>query len=157
MFTPRNIGLLLLVVFFTTTMTLWVQAQQAAPDADAEQVEPADVAGTWTYTVQGRNGEVSVTITLEQDGDQLTGTVSGFGGQDNPIEEGKVVGNTVTFKTAAGGGGGGGGQARPAVNVYTCTLENGALVGKIETIRTREFQATRGGEGDSEPAAAPGA
>ena len=41
----------------------------------------ADVTGKWTYEQQGRNGPVQRTITLKQDGTNLTGSVPGFGGR----------------------------------------------------------------------------
>jgi hypothetical protein len=58
----------------------------------------ADVTGKWTAEVQGRNGQArTTTFTLKQDGGALTGTVSGMGGRENPISEGKVDGDKVSF------------------------------------------------------------
>ncbi len=58
----------------------------------------ADVTGKWTAEVQGRNGQTrTTTFTLKQDGGALTGTVSGMGGRENPISEGKVDGDKVSF------------------------------------------------------------
>jgi hypothetical protein len=68
-------------------------------------VMAADVSGKWTYEAPGRQGgnPTTVTITLKADGGAVTGTVS-RPGQNGPmdvnISEGKVDGNTVTFKTS---------------------------------------------------------
>lgn len=58
----------------------------------------ADVTGKWTYEMQGRNGNtMTSTLNLKQDGDKLTGTVSGRNG-DTDITDGKVDGDTISFK-----------------------------------------------------------
>ncbi len=70
----------------------------------------ADVTGKWTYEQQGRGGGPprQVTITLKQDGNNLTGTVPGFGrggggGGGTPppeqeISNGKVDGDKISFE-----------------------------------------------------------
>jgi hypothetical protein len=58
----------------------------------------ADVTGKWTAEVPGRGGTPRTqTFTLKQDGSALTGTASGMQGQENPISEGKVDGDKVSF------------------------------------------------------------
>jgi hypothetical protein len=58
----------------------------------------ADVTGKWTAQVPGRDGQTrEVTYNLKADGSALTGTTSGRGG-DIQISDGKVEGDTVTFK-----------------------------------------------------------
>ena len=57
----------------------------------------ADATGKWTADVQGRNGNtMTITMNLKADGNALTGTVSGRMG-DNPISDGKVDGDNVSF------------------------------------------------------------
>ena len=64
----------------------------------------ADVSGKWTYEQAGRNGGPprQITITLKQDGNNLTGSVPGMGrGGDAPpseITNGKVDGDKVSFE-----------------------------------------------------------
>jgi len=62
----------------------------------------ADATGKWTFEQQGRNGSQTVTLDLKADGSTLTGTMSGGmggrGGTPAQISEGKVDGNTITFK-----------------------------------------------------------
>lgn len=61
----------------------------------------ADVTGKWTAQVPGRNGQTrEMTIELKADGAALTGTVSGMRGQANPISEGKVTGDEISFVVA---------------------------------------------------------
>lgn len=67
----------------------------------------ADASGKWTFEQQGRQGNTqTVTLDLKVDGSTLTGTMTGGmggrqgGGAPQPaqISEGKVDGNTITFK-----------------------------------------------------------
>jgi|SRR5689334_15011375 hypothetical protein len=57
----------------------------------------ADVTGKWTYETQGRNGPQTATMNLKADGSNLTGTVSGRGG-DTEISNGKVEGSNISFE-----------------------------------------------------------
>jgi len=57
----------------------------------------ADVSGKWTYETQGRNGPQTATLTLKADGSNLTGTVSGRGGETE-ISNGKVEGSNISFE-----------------------------------------------------------
>jgi hypothetical protein len=62
----------------------------------------ADVSGKWTAEVQGRNGQSrTVNLNLKADGDKLTGTMSGFQGRENPISDGKVSGDDISFVVSA--------------------------------------------------------
>lgn len=59
----------------------------------------ADVTGKWTASVPGRDGQArEVTYTLKADGSTLTGSIPGRGGQEAPISDGKIDGDTITFK-----------------------------------------------------------
>jgi hypothetical protein len=63
----------------------------------AKAQAPAKVAGAWEMTNQGRNGAVTSTLTLTQDGGALKGTLKGMNGMDVPLESGTVSGNSITF------------------------------------------------------------
>jgi hypothetical protein len=63
----------------------------------AQAQAPAKVAGTWEMTNQGRNGVVTNTLTLTQDGGTLKGTMKGMNGMDIPLENGTVSGNSIDF------------------------------------------------------------
>ena len=56
----------------------------------------ADVTGKWTFETQGRNGPQTTTLNLKADGGNLTGTISGRGG-DTEISDGKVDGANISF------------------------------------------------------------
>jgi len=58
-----------------------------------------DPTGTWTWTRQGRDGQTAeVTGKLQFVDGKLTGTVTGFQGRENPISEGKLEGDQLSFK-----------------------------------------------------------
>jgi hypothetical protein len=57
----------------------------------------AKVAGTWTMTNQGRNGVVTTTLTLTQDGMTVAGTMKGETGPELKLDSGSVSGNNITF------------------------------------------------------------
>src|SRR5262245_28731566 len=60
----------------------------------------ADVNGKWVGSVPGRGGQnVDTTFTFKAEGEKLTGTVTGFGGEV-PISDGKVTGDTISFSTS---------------------------------------------------------
>ncbi|HEU0179653.1 MAG TPA: hypothetical protein VFV58_35935 [Blastocatellia bacterium] len=58
----------------------------------------ADVSGKWTAQVPGRNGQTrETTFNFKVEGDKLTGTMSGMQGGDNPISDGKISGDEISF------------------------------------------------------------
>jgi hypothetical protein len=59
------------------------------------QGAPATVAGTWTLTMTGQRGTFEQTLKLEQNGDAVTGTISGRRGE-SPVK-GSVKGDALTF------------------------------------------------------------
>jgi hypothetical protein len=64
----------------------------------------ADVTGKWVAQVPGRQGTNETTFNFKVDGDQLTGTVSSQMG-DQPISEGKVSGDDISFVVTLSFGG----------------------------------------------------
>ena len=64
----------------------------------ATSVLGADLTGKWSAEYEGRNGQKRTQVfNLKSEGETLTGTVSGFQGQEMQIEEGKVTGEEVSF------------------------------------------------------------
>jgi hypothetical protein len=60
----------------------------------------ADVTGKWTASAPGRGGQTrEVTYDLKAEGNTLTGTMTGFRGQDLTITDGKIDGDNISFKT----------------------------------------------------------
>src|SRR3954452_340755 len=65
----------------------------------------ADATGTWKWSVE-RNGQTfETTLKLKQEGDKLTGTISGRNNTETAIEDGKVEGDDVSFKVTREFGG----------------------------------------------------
>lgn len=66
----------------------------------------ADVTGKWTAQVPGRGGQTrETTFNLKVDGDKLTGSMTGFQGNDIQITDGKVGGDDISFTTKLSFGG----------------------------------------------------
>lgn len=59
----------------------------------------ADVTGKWTAQLPGRGGTQTTTFTFSVSGDTLTGSVENARGT-NPISEGKIDGDTISFVEA---------------------------------------------------------
>jgi opacity protein-like surface antigen len=61
-------------------------------------VQAADITGKWTAQVPGRQGQTRETnFTFKQDGEKLTGTMSGMQGNEMEIKDGTVKGDDVAF------------------------------------------------------------
>lgn len=100
----------------------------------------ADVTGKWVASQPGRNGTREVTYNFKVDGGTLTGTASGFRGQDMPITDGKVSGDTITFVTKAEFNG------NTIVTKYTGTVSGDEIKFSMEREgggQSREFTAKR--------------
>jgi hypothetical protein len=109
--------------------------------ADAPSTQPSnDVSGTWKWTVPGPGGDLDVVLKLKQDGDKLTGTMSGFNGDESPIADGKIQDGQVTFKVVRDFNG------NQITTKYTATFANGELKGKSETIFAQDFDGKRDGQ-----------
>ncbi|HKX28707.1 MAG TPA: hypothetical protein VJ302_13495 [Blastocatellia bacterium] len=88
----------------------------------------ADLSGKWVAQIQGRNGQTrETTFTFKVEGDKLTGTVSGRQG-DNPISDGKISGDSITFTVV------GNFQGNQVKQLYKGTVSGD----EIKFTRTRE-------------------
>ncbi|MGD8535969.1 MAG: hypothetical protein PVF66_08980 [Candidatus Aminicenantes bacterium] len=67
----------------------------------------ADVAGDWEMTSEGRQGPVTRTFTIEQDGEKITVTMPGMRGQGEVKAEGTIKGNDIEWSITRQGRGGG--------------------------------------------------
>ena len=100
----------------------------------------ADVNGKWVASMPGRNGTREVTYNFKVDGNTLTGTASGFRGQEIPITEGKVSGDAISFVTKAEFNG------NTIVTKYTGTVSGDEIKFTVEREgggQSREFTAKR--------------
>ena len=61
----------------------------------ASAQSPTDVSGTWTGSTT--RGAATLVLVLKQDGQKVTGTLSGAGTDDGPVT-GTLSGNTIRLK-----------------------------------------------------------
>ena len=61
----------------------------------------ADISGNWTGTSQMGDNPFTLTYVFKQDGEKLTGTVTGPQGDPMPLNDGKVVGDKISFVVQA--------------------------------------------------------
>jgi hypothetical protein len=100
--------------------------------------------GTWKWTFTRQNGDtVDVTLKLKQEGDKLTGTITGPGGNETEIKDGTIKDGAVTFKVERERDG------NKFVSVYNGKLDGDTIKGKTETEfngekRERDWEAKRG-------------
>ena len=57
----------------------------------------ADVDGKWSGAVSTPKGDFNVSFTFKADGTTLTGAMVAMDGNSNPIKEGKIEGNNLSF------------------------------------------------------------
>jgi hypothetical protein len=69
-------------VFTAPVMLLFAVAIAVTIPAGTAALTAGDVSGTWTITVKGSpHGDMSGTLTLQQDGTKVTGTMAAHGGE----------------------------------------------------------------------------
>lgn len=100
--------------------------------------QDAKVTGKWESKFTTPQGETrTTTFTFKQEGDKLTGTVSGGMGGETPLEgtvKGKEVKFTVTRQTPNG----------EMKSEYTATVEGDTMKGTVESPRgKRDWTATK--------------
>jgi hypothetical protein len=63
-----------------------------------ETKPPVNVDGTWTWTYKTREGQdATAKLKLKQDGEKVTGAYIARAGQEDPVENGKLKGDELTF------------------------------------------------------------
>lgn len=93
----------------------------------------------------GPNGDpIQSVLVLKVDGEKLSGSVSGRGGTESPIQDATIQGNTVSFKAVRERNG------TKFATRYSGQLAGDVIRGKIETdfngeTRTRDWEARREG------------
>ncbi len=127
MLTRQVTSFVLLAAVLVLGLTLLTWAQEAK----------SDVTGTWTWSQEGPGGQMQFTLKLKQDGEKLAGTITGFGGEESPIENGSVKDGTVSFKVTRDFGG------MSLVTTYTGKVSGNAMKGRSETVFAMDFDAKR--------------
>lgn len=106
------------------------------------QDKKIDLTGTWKSSFTNQNGEVRETvIKLKQEGEKVTGTVSGRNA-DTAIEEGTIKGEEVSFKVTREF------QGNKVVTKYSGKISGDTITGKSESdrdgqARTRDWVAKK--------------
>lgn len=113
--------------------------------AIAQADEKASPAGTWKFSVKGRNDTTrELTLKLKVDGEKLTGTITA--GQNNDMEveisDGTFKDGEVTFNVVRERNG------NKRTTKYNGKLDKDVIKGKVETERqgkttSREWEAKR--------------
>jgi hypothetical protein len=108
--------------------------------AEDKEKGKADATGTWKWTVEFNDQKREVTLKLKQEGDKLTGTVTGRNNEETKIEDGKVKGDEVSFQVTRERDG------QKFVMKYTAKLSGDTMKGKVEfgaDGQSRDFEAKR--------------
>jgi hypothetical protein len=109
----------------------------AALALSAAAVFAGDPSGTWTFTRERRDGQkMEVTMMLALKDGQLTGTVTGFGGNTAPISEATFKDDELTFKVTVEFNG------NTRTSSYTGKLADDTITGTI-TVPGRDGGAPR--------------
>jgi hypothetical protein len=108
----------------------------------ARAADAPGVTGTWKYTVTVNGQERETTLKLKQDGDKVTGTITGRDGKDHPIEDGTYKDGEVSFKVTRERDG------QKFTMKYSGKVEGDTFKGKREFERngetqSRDFEAKR--------------
>jgi hypothetical protein len=108
----------------------------------AMAAEKATATGKWKWSIE-RNGQtMESTLTLKQDGEKLTGSVTGRNNTETPIEDGKVKDGEVSFKVTREFNG------QKYTMAYKGKVSEDTLKGTIESERdgqkrTRDWEAKK--------------
>jgi hypothetical protein len=101
--------------------------------------EPVKAGGTWEMSSEGPNGPMTQTLTIQQDGSKIKGTLTGRRGE-TPFE-GIVTGNKISFTIK-----------RETPNgtftmEYSATVEGDSMKGTLHTdMFDRDFTGKRTGK-----------
>lgn len=99
-----------------------------------------DVSGTWEMTSQGRQGERTSEISIEQDGENIKVTMPGFRGGDPMVAEGTIKGNAIKWSITRESP-----QGDEFTIVYTGTVEGDSMSGTADFAgrRTTDWTAKK--------------
>ena len=106
-----------------------------------ETLAADDANGTWKWSSTFNNNTVESTLKLKQDGEKLTGTYTGRGNTESPVEEGTIKDNMVNFKVVREING------NKFTMKYSGTLSGDTIKGKISfdnsQFEPRDWEAKR--------------
>ena len=115
------------LTWILAALTAWGLTAAAEDKKDAVKVD-----GTWTWTYKTREGQdATAKLKLKQDGEKVTGTYVARAGQEDPVENGKVKGDEITFDVTRDVGG------QKMKFEYKGKVEGDTITGKITFGRDR--------------------
>jgi len=126
---------------FLAIFLLSLTAVLAAQTPDTTPAKPANVAGEWEMSWQGRLGTEKCTFDLQQDANKLKGTFHDQRGASQLT--GTVDGKTITFEVKFQG-------LRPFTTKFTGTVDNDKIEGKSKAIGVGGSGAFLGHAGEVE-------
>jgi hypothetical protein len=95
----------------------------------------SDPTGSWKWSFTTQNGQTrDTTLKLKLEGDKLTGTISGRGGE-TAITEAKLKGEDISFEVTRENNG------NKFTQKYTGKISGDAIKGKIEFERNGQTQS----------------
>jgi hypothetical protein len=112
----------------------------------AADEKKADATGTWKWEMKRQNGDaIPVTLKLKQDGEKLTGTISGFGAnaKDTEITDGTIKDGDLSFKVTRKR------NDQEFTTTYKGKLAGDTITGKTERpnqqgeVQSRDWEAKR--------------
>jgi hypothetical protein len=109
-----------------------------AQDSESSNSQPANLAGAWQISWQGRGGSQQATIQIQQDGSKLSGTFQDSGGSSSQMT-GSVAGNNVSFSVQI--------QGRPMTLAFTGTIDGDKMSGTFQPQGGSGGGGGRGGRG----------
>jgi len=104
--------------------------------------ESSALTGKWKWSVGRGDRTFDLTLTIKQEGDKLTGTLSGRNNTESPVEDLKFKDGEVSFKVTREWNG------QKMVLTYKGKLEGDTIKGTVERDRdgektTRDWEAKR--------------
>lgn len=136
------LGLVILVTL-STGFSAKARADDPKPDAKKGDAKKAvSASGNWNWTVKRGDQEFQQKLILKQEGEKLTGTISGRQGSETEISAGAVMGSEVSFEIKREVNG------NAMIIKYKGKLEGDTIKGKAEVERDgkkseRDWEAKR--------------
>ena len=108
----------------------------------AVAADKADPTGTWKWSQEFNGKKIERTLKLKLEGDKLTGSMPGRGGQETQIEDGSFKDGTVKFTVTRERDG------QKFTTKYTAKVDGDTMKGTAESerggeTRKQEFEAKR--------------
>lgn len=133
-------------LFKSAIVSLIVIGVAATAVAQEKKVDPT---GTWAWSLAVNGNTINQKLMLKMDGDKLTGTTTGRGGNELPIEASKFKGDELSFQVTRERNG------EKVVTKYSGKISGDTITGKIESNfggqpQARDWEAKRETKKNSE-------